>query len=148
MSRSRSQELNSSSNTMDQQHHTVSGETGMGGRRGRGRRRGAQAGARPYLLTRKFVEELEHRLLMTTVITDTDPLTPAPSSFTFEYKDHSGGAVRVNVVGDVTAEFIFARMTKGDDKGLFGWNEVILGEHVPAGSKEDGRDLFLSLIHI
>jgi hypothetical protein len=79
---------------------------------------------------------------MTTVITDTDPLTPAPSSFTFEYKDHAGDAVRVNVVGDVTAEFIFARMTKGDDKGGGVWNDVILGEPVGAGSKEDGRDLF------
>jgi hypothetical protein len=116
------------SNTMDQ-HHSRTGGTGSGTRR--------------YLLPRKFLEELEQRVLLTTVITDTDPLTPAPSSFIFEYKDHANNAVRVKVQGDVTAEFIFARMTKGSEKGpLTEWNEVILGEPVPAGSKEDGRDLF------
>ncbi|MEA2736464.1 MAG: hypothetical protein QOE14_2915 [Humisphaera sp.] len=100
------------------------------------RRRGKQ------LFQGTLIESLESRRLLTTVITDTDPLTPAPSRFSFEYKDARDNAVRVVVVGDVSAEFIFARMTKGDDKGGGGWNELILNEHVPAGSKEDGRDLF------
>ena len=91
----------------------------------------------------KFVECLEDRLLFTTVITDNDPLTPAPNRFEFEYKDHDGDAVRVVVVGSVTAEFIFARVTKGTEKGpISEWNQVILGEPVAATSKEDGRDLF------
>src|SRR5688500_6462500 len=91
----------------------------------------------------KFMECLEDRFLFTTVITDNDPLTPAPNRFEFEYKDHDGDAVRVVVVGSVTAEFIFARVTKGTDKGpISEWNQVILGDPVAAGSKEDGRDLF------
>lgn len=91
----------------------------------------------------KFIECLENRLLFTTVITDTDPLTPAPSRFEFEYKDHAAKAVRVVVSGNMAVEFIFARVTKGTDKGpISEWNNVILGEPVAATSKEDGRDLF------
>ena len=122
------------SNTMDQ-HHSWPGRDGSSSG-GTAKRHAVN------VLPRKFLEELEHRLMLTTVITDTDPLTPAPSSVIFEYKDHANNAVRVKVVGDVTAEFIFARMTKGDEKGGGVWNDVILGEPVPAGSKEDGRDLF------
>ena len=105
--------------------------------------RAARRRPRRPLLDHRFIEALEERCLFTTVITDTDPLTAAPSRFEFEYKDHDGAAVRVVVVGDVSAEFIFARVTKGSEKGpISEWNNVILGEHVAAGSKEDGRDLF------
>jgi hypothetical protein len=88
------------------------------------------------------VERLETRVLFNTIITDTDPLTPAQPTEIFEYKDLKGQNVRVVVHGDVSAEFVFARVTKGDDKSALGWNDVILGEPVAAGSKEDGRDLF------
>ncbi len=93
-------------------------------------------------LLRGVVERLETRVLFNTIITDTDPLTAAQPTEIFEYKDLKGQAVRVVVHGDVSAEFVFARVTKGNDKGTAGWNDVILGEPVPAGSKEDGRDLF------
>ncbi|MEO6435878.1 MAG: hypothetical protein ABIP55_08965, partial [Tepidisphaeraceae bacterium] len=91
----------------------------------------------------QVIEALEKRLLMTTVITDTDPLTATPATVTFEYKDGRDLPVRVVVHGDVSAEFIFARVTEGDeDTGEIG-NQVILGEHVLASNEdEDGRDLF------
>ena len=94
------------------------------------------------ILRRAFCESLEDRCLFNTVITDTDPLTAAPNSFTFEYKDFENDAVRVTVSGNVQAEFIFARVTKGGSDSTTGWNQVILGDAVAPTSKEDGRDLF------
>ena len=49
--------------------------------------------------------------------------------------------MRVTVHGDVSAEFIFARVTDEKDP-VYPINEVILGDAVAAGSKENGRDLF------
>lgn len=86
------------------------------------------------------VEAMEARLLMTTVITDTNPLTATPAEVTFEYKDLKGDAVRVVVFGDVSAEFIFAKTEK--KSSTVGGDSVLLPSFVSAGSKEDGRDLF------
>lgn len=90
-----------------------------------------------------LIEALEQRTLFNTVITDTDPLTSTPATVTFEYKDGRDNPVRVVVHGDVSAEFIFARVTEGDEEtGEIG-NQVILGEYVAASNEdEDGRDLF------
>jgi hypothetical protein len=102
----------------------------------------------------KFIERLEDRLLLTTVITDTNPLTAAPATFTFEYKDRAGHAVRVAVHGDVSAEFVFGRITDDDDLKKNGTqvNTLILGDHIEPSTldkngkvvdnPEDGRDLF------
>jgi hypothetical protein len=106
--------------------------------KGRRPRRGGQG----RNLLNGLIEPLEGRLLFNTVITDTDPLTATPATVSFTYKDLAGQSVRVTVHGDVTAEFVFARVTKGADNSPAGWNNVILGEPVAAGSKEDGRDLF------
>src|SRR5215216_2863162 len=80
----------------------------------------------------KFCEKLEERTMLTTVITDTNPLTPAPSNFIFEYKDRAGSAVRVAVHGDVSAEFVFGRITDDDDLKKNGTpvNQLILGDHI------------------
>lgn len=99
------------------------------------------------------VEELETRRLFNTIITDTNPLTATPATKSFEYKDAHGVTVRVTVHGDVSAEFIFARVTKGDTVTGAGGNDVILGEPVSptapdpktgklGANQEDGRDLF------
>lgn len=98
------------------------------------------------------IERLESRTLLTTIVTDTNPLTATPATQQFEYKDARGQTVRVVVHGDVSAEFVFARVTKGAEKTGFGGNDVILGEFVPplapndkgqlVANPEDGRDLF------
>jgi hypothetical protein len=100
----------------------------------------------------RFIEGLENRLLLTTVITDTNPLTATPATFTFEYKDAAGKAVRVSVHGDVSAEFVFGRVEKGEEKTGAGGNVLILGDHIEptalnkegklAANAEQGRDLF------
>ena len=86
---------------------------------------------------KRLIERLETRILFNTIITDTDPLTATPATQTFEFKGGtaSGVAYRVVVHGDVSAEFVFARVEAET-------NKVILGDYVSAGSKEDGRDLF------
>src|SRR5688500_7074518 len=70
---------------------------------------------------RALCEPLEDRCLFNTVITDTDPFTTAPDTFTFEYKDFENDTVRVVVSGNVAAEFIFARVTKGGSESATGW---------------------------
>src|SRR2546421_12638207 len=102
--------------------------------------------------SQRMIEQLESRWLFNTIITDTDPLTPTPATVTLEYKDARDHTVRIVVHGDVSAEFIFARVTKGADKTGFGGNQVILGDAVSPTSfdkdgklqanPEDGRDLF------
>ena len=97
--------------------------------------RGKRSGKR--LLGKRLIEQLETRLLFNTIITDTDPLTPTPATQTFEFKGGtaSPATYRVVVHGDVSAEFVFARVDENT-------NKVILGDYVNAGSMEDGRDLF------
>src|SRR2546423_1102069 len=103
--------------------------------------------------SQRMIEQLESRWLFNTIITDTDPLTPTPATVTLEYKDARDHTVRIVVHGDVSAEFIFARVTKGADKTGFGGNQVILGDAVSptafdvktgklGANMEDGRDLF------
>ncbi len=89
------------------------------------------------LLDKRLIERLETRLLFNTIITDTDPLTATPATQTFEFKGGTTTAetFRVVVHGDVSAEFVFARVDENT-------NKVVLGDFVAAGSKEDGRDLF------
>jgi hypothetical protein len=91
----------------------------------------------------RLLEGLESRILFNTIITDNDPLTLAPATDSFEYKDFSGGTVRVIVHGDVSAEFIFARVTKGGENSKEPWNDVILGEPVgPLTVDKEGKTVF------
>jgi hypothetical protein len=102
--------------------------------------------------TRRMIEHLETRLLFNTIITDTNALTPTPDTVNLEYKDAKGVTVRIVVHGDVSAEFIFGRETKGDEKTGAGGNQLILGDAVAPtavdgkgktiANPEDGRDLF------
>src|SRR4051794_21171445 len=101
---------------------------------------------------KKMIEKLETRVLFNTIITDTNPLTSAPATQSLEYKDAKGVTVRITVHGDVSAEFIFGRETKGADKTGAGGNQLILGDAVSpttiddkgktVANPEDGRDLF------
>src|SRR6266700_2785587 len=63
-------------------------------------------------LNKYLLEGLETRVLFNTIITDTDPLTITPPTQTLEYKDARGQNVRITVHGDVSAEFIFAKVGK------------------------------------
>lgn len=93
------------------------------------------------------LETLETRLLFNTIITDTNPLTSTPATERLDYKDLKGNVVSIVVHGDVSAEFVFARTTKGDKDTGVGYNDIVLGDAVDPGSSafpnpEQGRDLF------
>src|SRR5205085_6308277 len=77
-----------------------------------------------------LLQGLESRILFNTIVTDTDPLTATPPTATLEYKDARDHTVRITVHGDVSAEFVFARVTKGAEQTGFGGNQVILGDAV------------------
>src|SRR4051794_35608958 len=103
-------------------------------------RSAAAVAARRAPRRRNLLEGLEQRLLLTTVITDTDPLTPTPPTQQFEYKDAKGTAVRVVVHGDVSAEFIFAQVAKGAVTATLTGSFVIPGQP-GTGTEIPGRDL-------
>src|SRR5439155_25582169 len=88
----------------------------------------------------EMIEQLESRWLFNTIITDTNPLTATPATRTLEFKDARDVTVRIVVHGDVSAEFIFARVTKGADKTGAGGNDVILGDAVsPTAFDKNGK---------
>src|SRR5947208_462311 len=61
---------------------------------------------------RSLCDELETRILFNILSLDTDPLTATPENLTFEYKDARGQNVRISMQGDITAEFVFAKVGK------------------------------------
>lgn len=83
-------------------------------------------------LHRACVEVLEKRTFLNAVIngvfTDT-------GTNVLEYKQADGSSVRISIFGNVTAEFIFARVPDASFT-------TILRDAVPAGSADDGVDLF------
>src|SRR5687767_6613392 len=70
------------------------------------------------------IEELEPRTLFTTIT----------GSGILEYKDATNQIVRV-AFQNVQAELVFARVNPNT-------NEVVLSDHTPSFSMEDGKDLF------
>src|SRR5438874_10980543 len=102
------------------------------------RRRGIR-GKSKYLL-----EGLETRVLFNTIVTDTDPLTLTPATQTLEYKDARGQNVRITVHGDVSAEFVFAKIGKDGSmllRDAVGTTKIGKDGKL-AANDEDGRDLF------
>jgi hypothetical protein len=93
---------------------------------------------------KRMLEQLETRLLFNTIITDSDPLTATPATETLEYKDARGNAVRIVVHGDVSAEFVFAKIGKDGTRVL---RDAVSPSKLDkdgklAANDEDGRDLF------
>lgn len=77
-------------------------------------------------------ETLERRTLLSAAI---NGLFQATGSNVLEYKQADGSSVRISLHGNVTAEFIFARVPEASF-------QTIIRNHVPAGSEDDGVDLF------
>src|SRR5438128_10002190 len=92
---------------------------------------------------KKMIEKLETRVLFNTIITDTDPLTITPPTQTLEYKDARGQNVRITVHGDVSAEFVFAKIGKDGSmllRDAVGTTKLDKSGKLVAND-EDGRDL-------
>src|SRR5262245_18593713 len=92
----------------------------------------ARSARRDECLSRACFETLEKRTLLTAMV---NGIFTATGSNVLEYKQADGSSVRISVLGNVTAEFIFARVPDASF-------QTILRDPVPAGSNDDGVDLF------